>query len=90
MRLLPLIAAAGLAFIAPSAASASVAPAEAPITASSSSPFAQTHVRISVGDQRRHGARRHHGRKAYWRRTCRKTWRHGRRINNCRRVQYWR
>lgn len=90
MKLFPLIAAAGLAFIAPTAASASVAPAEAPISASSS-PLAQTHVRISVGDQRRHGARRHHNsRRAAWRRTCRTTWRHGHRVRSCQRVRYWR
>ncbi|MEZ0244727.1 MAG: hypothetical protein ACAH11_15245 [Sphingomonas sp.] len=89
MKLFPLIAAAGLAFIAPTAASASVVPAEAPIAASSA-PYAQTSVRISVGDQRRHHYRRHDRRRSYWRRNCRSYWRHGHRVRDCRRVRYWR
>ena len=97
MKLFPLIAAAGLACIAPAAASASVVPAEAPIAASSS-PLVQTRVRISVGQDRRydrgyhrrHHYRRHHARKAYWRRNCRTYWRHGERHRVCNRVRYWR
>lgn len=97
MKLIPLIAAAGLAFMVPGVASASVVPAEAPISASATSPQ-QTHVRISVGqdrryhrgyDQRRH-YRRHHARKAYWRRDCRSYWRHGERHRVCKRVRHWR
>lgn len=90
MRFFPLIAAAGLACIAPGAASASVVPAEAPISATASGPLAQTSVRISVGDQRRHHYRRHHARKAYWRRSCRTYWRHGERYKSCRRVRAYR
>ena len=94
MKLLPLIAAAGLAFLTPTAASAAVAPAEAPISATST--VAQTHVRVSVGDQRRHTTRRHYGRRghnarrAYWRRDCRTTWRRGHRVRVCNRVRGWR
>lgn len=90
MKLFPIIAAAGLAMFAPAAASASVAPAEAPIGATASSVLAQGHVRVYVGDQRRHHYRRHHGRKAYWRRNCRTYWRHGERRRVCNRVRYYR
>lgn len=104
MKLFSLIAAAGLAFITPVAASASVAPAEAPITSSASSPLAQATVRVSVGQDRRHYRgdrrysrgdqrrhyRRHNGRKAYYRRNCRTYWRHGERRRVCNRVRYWR
>ena len=97
MRFLPFIAVAGLALVVPGAASASVAPAEAPISATATGPL-QAHVRISVGqdrhydrgyDQRRH-YRRHHERRSYWRRNCRTYWRHGERHRVCKRVRYWR
>ena len=93
MKVFPILAAAAALFaVAPGTASASVAvsPSAPLISTVAASAVAQTSVRISVGDQRR-GYRRHHSsRRAYWRRSCRSTWRHGRRFQNCRRVRYWR
>ena len=96
MKLLPLIAAAGLAFIAPAAVStAAAAPASvsAPAAALAAAP-AQTRVRVSVGEQRRyqrrHHGRRHHARRGYWRNDCRTTWRNHRRVRVCHRVRGWR
>ena len=90
MKIIPVLAAAAALFVI-TPASAAVVPSSssAPLVAAGESP--QTHVRISVGDQRgRYYQRRHHGRRAYWRRNCRSYWRHGRRFQNCRRVRYWR
>jgi hypothetical protein len=98
MKLFALVAAAGLAFVAP-AASASAAPAKAPIAAATATAPAQTHVRISVGDQRHyqrhyqrrgHHWRRNHMRHASWRRVCTTHWRHHHRVRTCRNVRYWR
>ena len=90
MKIIPVLAAAAALFMVSPAASAAVVPSSssAPLVAADAP---QTSVRISVGDQRgRYYQRRHHGRRAYWRRNCRSYWRHGRRVQTCRRVRYWR
>ena len=88
MKIIPVLAAAAALFVI-TPASAAVVPSSstAPLVAADAP---QTSVRISVGDQRRGYQRRHHGRRAYWRRNCRSYWRHGRRVQTCRRVRYWR
>jgi len=81
MKIFPLIAAAAVAFVAmPAAASAAPVSAPAPAALAASAP-AQS-VRVSINDQRRH-----HGRRASWRRVCTTKWRNHHRVRVCRRVR---
>jgi photosystem II stability/assembly factor-like uncharacterized protein len=83
MKIFPLIAAAAVAFVAmPAAASAAPMSAPAP-TALVTLAAASQSVRVSIGDQRRHG------RRANWRRVCTTKWRNGHRVRQCRRVRGW-
>jgi hypothetical protein len=82
MKIFPLIAAAAVAFVAmPAAASAAPAPS-APAALTASVAVGQS-VRVQIND------RRHHGRRAHWRRVCTTKWRHGHRVRTCRRVRTW-
>ena len=85
MKIFPLIAAAAVAFVAmPAAASA------APVSAPSAPAALVASVAVGQSVHVRIGDRRHHGRRAYWRRTCTTKWRNHHRVRVCRRVRGWR
>ncbi len=89
MKTLGLIAAAAAAMIA-IPATASAAPVSAPsaaVSAAALAPSAQVHVTVRTD---RHMQRRHHARRAYWRKVCTNRWSHGHRVRTCRNVRYWR
>lgn len=83
MKIFPLIAAAAVAFVAmPAAASAAPVSSPAPVALVASAAVGQS-VRVQVND------RRHHGRRAHWRRVCTTKWRNHHRVRVCRKVRTW-
>lgn len=94
MRILAFAAAAALAAFAVPASAATSAPAMPAGGVSAAAVVAGAlagngQVRVVV-EERRGYQRRHHGRRAHWRKVCRSYWRNHRRVRNCRRVRYWR
>jgi hypothetical protein len=94
MRILALAAAAAIAAFAVPASAATSAPAVTAEGISAATVVAGAlagngQVRVVV-DTRRGYQHRRHGRRAHYRKDCRTTWRHHRRVRTCRRVRSWR